>query len=338
MAPPFLGRSLRHLRNNYGDDAAMLNNGNKVVHLASFRVLHVPRYYDGFQLVFPFIFIIFSVYAQWFATGEADGIGVADMLASTLQLNTIITAQGDYLLYNNKVTRVIYLTYAIVLAKIFATANMASIHSSELLGKYPRLVRHSYLISRTLRLAAFLASFFLLPILVVHTDNLTGQQYDYPFLYYIVGFGNLVIMLIWGVVASHKDKKAKKKVVTFREATGPSEDWSAEDVANWIDGSELLQENASLTEGELAAIASKFLEAKVKGAVFPGIAYDEDRLMKVGLTIGEAALFVHTMNSMESDASVVQRARVMPNEKECVVPVDTQASPDDDKTVHKETC
>ena len=143
-------------------------------------------------------------------------------------------------------------------------------------------------------------------------------------------------MLIWGVVASHKDKKAKKKVVTFREATGPSEDWSAEDVANWIDGSELLQENSSLTEGELAAIASKFLEAKVKGAVFPGIAYDEERLMKVGLTIGEAALFVHTMNSMESDASVVQRASVTPSEKKCVVPVYKQTSRGEEE--HKETC
>ena len=97
------------------------------------------------------------------------------MLASTLQLNTIISAQNNYLLYNNKLTRVIYLTYAIVLAKIITTALMASIKGNMLLGKYPWLVRHSNIIFRATRLAALLSSSFLVPILAVHTDNLTGQ-------------------------------------------------------------------------------------------------------------------------------------------------------------------
>lgn len=47
MEPPFLGRSLRHMRNNYGEYANRLQNGNKVVHLASFRV-SVRRHAHGF--------------------------------------------------------------------------------------------------------------------------------------------------------------------------------------------------------------------------------------------------------------------------------------------------
>merc|ERR1711957_1148300 len=108
----------------------------------------------------------------------------------------------------------------------------------------------------------------------------------------------------------------------FNAAPGPAEDWSAEDVATWIGGSELLRGKASLTEGELEAVASKFLEAKIKGAVFPRIAYHEEKLMKVGLPMGEAVLFVLTMNRMKSDSSMIERASVPP--------VDSGSTPDDE--------
>ena len=144
------------------------------------------------------------------------------------------------------------------------------------------------------------------------------QQYEYSYLYYVVGFGNLAVMLVWGLAEYRKYRKAQKKVrdeeMKFNEARGPAEDWSEEDVATWIGGSELLRRDGGLTEGELEAVASKFLEAKIKDAVFAEVAYDEEKLMKVGLTMGEAALFLQTMNKMNRDSSMTEKAVVPPVE------------------------
>jgi hypothetical protein len=72
-----------------------------------------------------------------------------------------------------------------------------------------------------------------------------------------------------------------------------------------------------LTEGELLAIASKFVEAHVNGIVFPLVAYDTDALKRdVGLTVGEAVLFVHTMEKLSAlvegfTQAIVEIARIL---------------------------
>ena len=58
FAPPFIGKTTQHMRNNYGDQKGLNNNGNKNVQLASFRILHIPDLSDGAQAVLPFIFIL----------------------------------------------------------------------------------------------------------------------------------------------------------------------------------------------------------------------------------------------------------------------------------------
>ena len=160
-----------------------------------------------------------------------------------------------------------------------------------------------------MRLLAFLSSFFLLPILHVETDVQTGQQYQNIGLYYFVGILILAIMALFFIREYRTSQRSKLELKekaekdeeianTINDAQGPVEDWSAEEVAKWI-GSERVRENASLTEGELEGIAAKFEEAKIKGEVFNQIAYDEDKLLKVGLSVGEAVLFVHSMNKLD---------------------------------------
>jgi len=186
---------------------------------------------------------------------------------------------------------------------------MASVSASAVSGKYPRLVRHRSLIFRAMRLLAFLSSFFLLPILHVETDVQTGQQYQNIGLYYFVGILILAIMTLFFIREYRKSQRSKLELKekaekdeeianTINDAQGPVEDWSAEEVAKWI-GSERVRENASLTKGELEGIAAKFEAAKIKGEVFNQIAYDEDKLLKVGLSVGEAVLFVHSMNKLD---------------------------------------
>lgn len=92
------------MRNNYGKWAELNNDGNKVVHTATFRILHIPDYDHGLQAAVPFLFIILSTYAQWFATTPDAAMGVSDMISSALQLNTVVSAQKDYLEYRNKVS------------------------------------------------------------------------------------------------------------------------------------------------------------------------------------------------------------------------------------------
>jgi len=103
FAPPFIGKTTQHMRNNYGDLKDLNNNGNKNVQLASFRILHVAELSEGAQSIVPFIVILLQTYATWFAQSPESVVGLSEMITTGLSLNTIVTAQKTYLLYRNKV-------------------------------------------------------------------------------------------------------------------------------------------------------------------------------------------------------------------------------------------
>jgi len=85
FAPPFIGKTTQHMRNNYGDLKDLNNNGNKNVQLASFRILHVAELSDGSQGVLPFIFILLQTYATWFAQSPESVVGVSEMITTGLE-------------------------------------------------------------------------------------------------------------------------------------------------------------------------------------------------------------------------------------------------------------
>ena len=81
----------------------------------------------------------------------------------------------------------------------------------------------------------------------------------------------------------------------------PGSEWTPVQIGNWIANSEIVRETSALTEGELVAISSKFVDANVNGIVFPLVAHDADVLKRdVNLTVGEAVLFVHTMEKLSA--------------------------------------
>lgn len=81
----------------------------------------------------------------------------------------------------------------------------------------------------------------------------------------------------------------------------PGSERTSEQVGKLIGNSDLVRDAAALTEGELLAIASKFVEANVNGTVFPLVAYDANALKRdVKLTVGEAVLFLHAMKKLSS--------------------------------------
>jgi hypothetical protein len=162
-----------------------------------------------------------------------------------------------------------------------------------------------------------LLALLLIPILVVDTDSYTGEQTDYDFVWYIVAFTVLFCFLFRAFKEYKKYKEEntegteEEEAVTkkgeeepaphFAPHSAPHSEWTSEHVGHWIGKSELVRETSALTEGELLAIASKFVEAHVNGIVFPLVAYDTDALKRdVGLTVGEAVLFVHTMEKLSA--------------------------------------
>lgn len=82
----------------------------------------------------------------------------------------------------------------------------------------------------------------------------------------------------------------------------------------------MVRDAAALTEGELLAIASKFIEANVNGTVFPLVAYDADALKRdVKLTVGEAVLFVHAMEKLSpSEGDQNEVCILCRSSRECV--------------------
>lgn len=78
FAPPFIGKTTQHMRNNYGDLKDLNNNGNKNVQLASFRILHVAELSEGAQSIVPFIVILLQTYATWFAQSP-ESVGVINI-------------------------------------------------------------------------------------------------------------------------------------------------------------------------------------------------------------------------------------------------------------------
>ena len=191
------------------------------------------------------------------------------------------------------------------MAKIIAAAFMASVSISASSGKYPRIVRHRAIIFSSIRLLAFLSSLFLFPILMTSTDPLTGQQSEYPSLYYFVAVLIIVVMTLFWLRAYRQHKKAKleleqqdEEMANVTTSPLPQAGWTAEQVSHWIGKSEELRENASLTEGELEGIAAKFLEAKVKGEIFAEVSNDRESLVEIGLSLGESMLFVQSMNKL----------------------------------------
>ena len=143
----------------------------------------------------------------------------------------------------------------------------------------------------------------------------TGQQWDYEFLYYLVGFGGLAVMIAHFIKEMRHSKKIKKEIESKQEKQAheknytmsmvktvvPDSSWTSEDIGVWIENSEALKEVSSLTQGELGGISDKFVKAGVNGVVFPLVAYDTTALKQdVGLTVGEAVLFAHTMEKMRS--------------------------------------
>jgi len=191
------------------------------------------------------------------------------------------------------------------MAKIIAAAFMASVSVSASSGKYPRIVRHRAIIFSSIRLLAFLASLFLFPILMTSTDYLTGQQSEYPALYYVVAVFIIVVMTVFWWRAYRQHQKAKlvvkqqdEEMANITKSPLPQAGWTAEQVSRWIGKSEELRENASLTEGELEGVAAKFLEAKVKGEIFAEVSSDRESLVEIGLSLGESMLFIQSMNKL----------------------------------------
>ena len=85
FAPPFIGKTTQHMRNNYGDMKDLNNNGNKNVQLASFRILHVAELIDGSQAALPFFFILLQTYATWFGQSPESVVGVSEMITTGLE-------------------------------------------------------------------------------------------------------------------------------------------------------------------------------------------------------------------------------------------------------------
>lgn len=165
-----------------------------------------------------------------------------------------------------------------------------------------------------MRLFDILLALFLIPVLAVKTDNLTGEQVDYPFTWYIVGFTTFFLIAFRGFKEYRKYKKsiahsmeeeasekADEEELARMSSLSPDSTWTSEQVGQWIGNSELVRDSSALTEGELLGIASKFVEADVDGIVFPMVAYDADALKRdVNLRVGEAFLFVHTMQKLSA--------------------------------------
>ena len=56
-----------------------------------------------------------------------------------------------------------------------------------------------------------------------------------------------------------------------------------------------------ICEGELEGIAVKFLEAKIKGEIFIEVTHDKESLVEIGLSVGEAMLFIQSMNKLNDN-------------------------------------
>jgi hypothetical protein len=164
-----------------------------------------------------------------------------------------------------------------------------------------------------LRVLVLSLALLLLPILIVKTDPYTGEQTHYDFIWYIVGFFALFCFAFSAFKEYRKYKKdnaastndeppvakTDEEELVRMSSLSPGSEWTSEQVGKWIGNSDLVRDAAALTEGELLAIASKFIEANVNGTVFPLVAYDADALKRdVKLTVGEAVLFVHAMEKL----------------------------------------
>ena len=90
FAPPFIGKTTQHMRNNYGDLTDLNNNGNKNVQLASFRILHVAELSDGSQAIVPFIVILLQTYAAWFAQSPESVVGLSDTSVFAIPLKVYV--------------------------------------------------------------------------------------------------------------------------------------------------------------------------------------------------------------------------------------------------------
>ncbi|KAL7450278.1 hypothetical protein ACHAWC_002221 [Mediolabrus comicus] len=230
------------------------------------------------------------------------------MVSAILQLQSVVNAQKQYLQYSNKLTQIIYLTYAIITANIVCISLMAYINKAKEKGHLPRLVRMKASIFKMLRLLDMQLALFLIPILSIRTDPLTGEQNDLKWIWYIVVF---VVVSIFSICAYQEYAKLRDITIKKHEeeelldqvklSPYPEPDWTAEQVGHWIRTNEELRECSSLTEAELAAIAAKFVATGVHGIAFCKVAYDKDSLKEdIGLFVGEVLLFVHTMEKLRS--------------------------------------
>lgn len=333
--PPFYGEHYYQMRNPYLESDPEKSEGNRLVEAASFTLLHIPEYHDGLSRVYPFIFLILATLLQWLVY-TPDKFSNAQMVAAILQLQSVVNAQKQYLQYSNKLTQIIYLTYAIITANIVCISLMAYINKAKEKGHLPRLVRMKgsifrmvskipsyYSILRSsmyifspaslvsasqLRLLDMQLALFLIPILSIRTDPLTGEQKELKWIWYIVAFVVLSIFSICAyqeyaklkdmTIKKHKEEELLDKI---KLSPYPEPDWTAEQVGHWIRTNEEVRDCSALTEGELAAIAAKFVATGVHGIAFCKVAYDKDLLKEdVGLFVGEQLLFVHTMEKLRS--------------------------------------
>ena len=128
-----------------------LTEGNKVVHSATFTVLYIPDYIDGLSYMYGLLILIISTELQWLVFSP-DNYRSDQMIKAILLLQTVVNAQKNYLLYNNKITGMIYLTYGIVLANIITVAFVAFVDMNKGKGYIPWLTKHRGSVFRTVRI------------------------------------------------------------------------------------------------------------------------------------------------------------------------------------------
>lgn len=275
---------------------------NRLERSLRFRIVWSEPPGELWMVIFPFLFSAFSTQLQWLVL-KASEVTAASMISAILLISNIVNAhKGGLVRYNNIASSTIYLTYGIVGVYILAVAIMAFINIARNSGTNSILVRYQGSILRYMRLTCLLLTPFYIPLLVFYSNDVTGEQHSYQWLWWTVFVFDLVIFAAyiardWWKVT--KERRLRKKGDQEGEFSSCElicakrvHLWTVEEVGKWIRSSEDLREISSFTDGEREAIAEKFKVKKVDGTAFINLSKDADRLVKfLDLAIGEALHF-----------------------------------------------
>lgn len=274
---------------------------NRLERSLRFRIVWSEPPGELWMVIFPFLFSSFSTQLQWLVL-KASEVTAASMISAILLISNIVNTKVGLVRYNNIASSTIYLTYGIVSVYILAVAIMAFINIARNSGTNFFLVRYQVTILRYMRLFGLLLTPFFIPLLVFYSNDETGEQYFYQWLWWAVFVFDLVIFAAyiardWWKVAKEsrlrKQSDQQGKLSSCERICAKRVHlWTVEEVGEWIRGSEDLREIFSFTDGEREAIAEKFKVKKVDGTAFINLSMDAERLVKfLDLAIGEALHF-----------------------------------------------